>query len=71
MPSWRSPIYTIGSSMVAAWLGALFFVDWRGFDWRAALIFAGVGCIFPVVVSILSVRSNERLGPRSPAPRAT
>ncbi len=63
VPSWRSPIYTIGSSMVAAWVGALLFVDWRGFDWWAALIFAGVGCIFPVVVSILSVRSNELLGP--------
>ena len=63
VPSWRSPIYTIGSSMVAAWLGAVLFVDWQGFDWRAALIFAGVGCIFPVAVSILSVRSNERLGP--------
>jgi drug/metabolite transporter (DMT)-like permease len=49
--------------MIAAWLGALLFVDWQGFDWRAALIFAGVGCVFPVVVSILSVRSNERLGP--------
>ena len=23
VPSWRSPIYTIGSSMIAAWLGAL------------------------------------------------
>ncbi|HEX9328222.1 MAG TPA: hypothetical protein VF915_16975, partial [Reyranella sp.] len=54
--SWRSPIYTIGSSMIVAWLGALLFVDWRGFDWRAALIFAGAGCVFPVVVSILSVR---------------
>lgn len=63
VPSCRSPIYTIGSSMIAAWLGALLFVDWRGFDWRAVLIFAGIGCVFPVVVSILSVRSNERLGP--------
>ncbi len=63
VPSWRSPIYTIGSSMVAAWVGALLFVDWQGFDWRAALIFAGVGCVFPVVVSILSERSNELLGP--------
>ena len=63
VPSWRSPIYTIGSSMVAAWAGALLFVDWRAFDWQAALIFAGVGCVFPVVVSILSVRSNELLGP--------
>lgn len=63
VPSWRSPLYTIGSSMVAAWLGAMIFVDWRGFDGRAALIFAGVGCVFPVVVSILAVRANERLGP--------
>jgi drug/metabolite transporter (DMT)-like permease len=29
----------------------------------AALIFAGVGLIFPVLVSMLSVRSNEALGP--------
>ncbi len=63
VPSWRSPLYTIGGSMVAAWLAALVFVDWSGFKWRAAVIFAAVGCIFPVVVSILSVRSNERLGP--------
>jgi drug/metabolite transporter (DMT)-like permease len=63
VPSWRSPLFTIGGSMVMAWPPALVFVDWHGFDWRAVAIFAGVGCIFPVVVSILSVRSNERLGP--------
>ena len=32
VPSWRSPLYTIGSSMAAAWLAALLFVDWAGFD---------------------------------------
>lgn len=63
VPSWRSPLYTIGGSMVMAWPPALLFVDWRGVDWRAGAIFAAVGCIFPVVVSILSVRANERLGP--------
>jgi drug/metabolite transporter (DMT)-like permease len=63
VPSWRSPLYTIGGSMVLAWTAALVFVDWRGFDAGAAAIFAAVGCIFPVVVSILAVRSNERLGP--------
>ncbi len=63
VPSWRSPLYTIGGSMVLAWTAALLFVDWRGFDAGAAAIFAAVGCIFPVVVSILAVRSNERLGP--------
>ena len=63
MPSWRSPLYSIGGSAVAAWILALAFVDRAGFQLEAALIFAGVGVIFPVAVSILSVRSNERLGP--------
>lgn len=63
MPSWRSPLYSIGGALVVAWLAALVFVDWRRFHLEAALIFAAVGCIFPVVVSILAVRSNEALGP--------
>ncbi len=63
MPSWRSPLYSIGGSAVLAWLAAAVFVDWRSFNLEAALIFAAVGCIFPVVVSILAVRSNEALGP--------
>lgn len=63
VPSWRSPLYSIVSSNFAAWAGAAVFVDWQGFDWRAAAIFAAVGCVFPVVVSILAVRANERLGP--------
>lgn len=63
VPSWRAPLYTIGSSAAAAGIAAMIFVDWNGFDWPAALIFAGVGCVFPVVVTILAVRGNERLGP--------
>ena len=63
VPSWRSPLYTIGGSMVAGLAAGAVFVDPAGFDWRAAAIFAAVGCIFPVVVSILAVRSNEKLGP--------
>lgn len=63
MPSWRSPLYSIGGALVIAWSASLVFVDWRHFSLEAALIFAAVGCIFPVVVSILAVRSNEKLGP--------
>jgi drug/metabolite transporter (DMT)-like permease len=63
LPSWRSPLYTIGGSALAAWVLALIFVDPAGFNWPAAAIFAGVGCIFPVMVTILTVRANERLGP--------
>jgi drug/metabolite transporter (DMT)-like permease len=63
MPSWRSPLYSIGGALVVAWLASAVFVDWSTFSLEAALIFAAVGCIFPVVVSILAVRSNEALGP--------
>lgn len=63
MPSWRSPLYSIIGSTVVAWLLALPLVDWAALEWRAVAIFAGVGCIFPVAVSILAVRSNEKLGP--------
>lgn len=63
MPSWRSPIYSIGGSAILAWLFAAIFVDPAGFNLKATLIFAGVGVVFPVTASILSVRSNEKLGP--------
>lgn len=63
VPSWRSPIYSIGGSAVLAWIFAVLFVDFRVLNLEAALIFAGVGLIFPVAVSMLSVRSNEHLGP--------
>ncbi len=63
MPSWRSPIYSIGSSMIVAWLLVPFAIDSAGVNLKAVLIFAGVGVVFPVAVSILSVRSNEKLGP--------
>ncbi len=63
VPSWRSPLYSIGGSAILAWLFALIFVDFGQLDLEAAAIFAGVGLIFPVLVSILSVRSNEKLGP--------
>ncbi|WP_428667803.1 DMT family transporter [Reyranella sp.] len=63
VPSWRSPLYSIGGSAILAWLFALIFVDFGRVHLEAVAIFAGVGLIFPVLVSILSVRSNEKLGP--------
>jgi drug/metabolite transporter (DMT)-like permease len=63
MPSWRSPLYSICGSAVIAWVLAILFVDPATFQAKAALIFAGVGAVYPVIVSILAVRSNERLGP--------
>jgi drug/metabolite transporter (DMT)-like permease len=42
---------------------APFVLDVSGFSWRAALLFAVVGLFFPAVVTLLTFRSNELLGP--------
>jgi drug/metabolite transporter (DMT)-like permease len=42
---------------------APFALDFGGFDARAALLFAAVGLFFPAIVTILTFRSNELLGP--------
>jgi len=42
---------------------APFALDLSGFDARAALLFAVVGLFFPAIVTLLTFRSNELLGP--------
>jgi drug/metabolite transporter (DMT)-like permease len=42
---------------------APFALDVAGFSWRAVGLFAAVGLFFPALVTILTFRSNERLGP--------
>lgn len=42
---------------------APFALDITAFDMRAALLFAAVGLFFPAVVTLLTFRSNELLGP--------
>lgn len=44
-------------------LAAPFSLRVEGFDIKAALLFALVGLFFPAVVTLLTFRSNERLGP--------
>ncbi|MBI4289936.1 MAG: DMT family transporter [Betaproteobacteria bacterium] len=44
-------------------LAAPFAFDAEGFSLRAALLFALVGLFFPAIVTLLTFRSNERLGP--------
>jgi drug/metabolite transporter (DMT)-like permease len=44
-------------------LATPFALDTGGFDMRAALLFAAVGVFFPAVVTLLTFRSNELLGP--------
>ena len=40
-----------------------FALDTSGFDLRAVLLFAAVGLVFPVSVTLLTFRANELLGP--------
>ena len=37
VPSWRSPLYSIGGSALLAWLFAMVFVDFRQLDLQAAV----------------------------------
>lgn len=59
----RGAAISVPSAALLFLLGAPFAVDLARFDAGAALIFAAVGLFFPALVTLLSFRSNERLGP--------
>jgi uncharacterized membrane protein len=54
---------SIPTAAVLFALAAPFAFDGAGFTVRAALLFALVGLFFPALVTILTFRSNEELGP--------
>ena len=54
---------SIPAATVLFVLAAPFTFDAEGFNARAAVLFALVGLFFPAVVTILTFRSNEQLGP--------
>jgi drug/metabolite transporter (DMT)-like permease len=54
---------SIPTATVLFALAAPFAFDGEGFSVRATLLFAVVGLFFPALVTILTFRSNEQLGP--------
>lgn len=38
-------------------------IEWAAWDWRAVSVFAGVGLLFPVLVTLLTFQSNLYVGP--------
>ena len=54
---------SIPTATVVFVVAAPFALDIKGFTVEAALWFAAVGLLFPAVVTILTFRSNEQLGP--------
>lgn len=62
-PALSGATVSLPATAAALWLVAWAGLDFHGFDGRAAAIFAGVGLIFPVAVTLLSFESNRHLGP--------
>lgn len=62
-----SPIKGAGISVPSAALMFLLlsplFANTAGWTWSAALIFAGIGCLFPAVITLLNFESNRLVGP--------
>jgi len=54
---------SIPTATVLFIIAAPFALAFGGFDVRAALLFGAVGLFFPAIVTILTFRSNELLGP--------
>lgn len=54
---------SIPTAAVLFVLASPFALDLSGFDLRAGLLFAAVGLIFPAIVTLLTFRANELLGP--------
>ena len=54
---------SIPSATVLFILAAPFALDITGYSVNAAIMFAAVGLFFPAIVTILTFRSNEQLGP--------
>lgn len=63
----RSPLgvacVSLPTTATVLWLTAPLFLDVQAIDWKAVAIFAGVGLVFPVGVSLLSFETNRRMGP--------
>lgn len=56
-------LVSIPTSTILLWLLAPFLFAWRDFDPRAVGVFAGVGLLFPAVVTLLTFEANRRMGP--------
>ena len=62
-PALSGATVSLPTTAAALWLIASIGLDFNGFDLTAAAIFAGIGLMFPVAVTLLSFESNRHLGP--------
>ena len=59
----QATLIAVPSSTLLLWLLSPWLVDWQGFATRPALIFAGVGLLYPAAVTLLTFLANRRMGP--------
>ena len=63
LPPFRGAIVSLPTSAAWFWLVGLFMLDSDGWRVDAAAIFAGVGILFPFLVTLLTFEGNRRMGP--------
>ena len=54
---------SLPTTALALWLVALVSLDFHGVERHAAALFASIGVLFPIAVTLLSFESNRHLGP--------
>jgi drug/metabolite transporter (DMT)-like permease len=54
---------SVPTTALLLWALAPAFLDLKGFDAGALGIFAGIGLLFPIAVTVLSFQSNRHMGP--------
>jgi drug/metabolite transporter (DMT)-like permease len=62
-PPWRGAAISVPSAALMFWCLSPFMVDAAQADFRAVLIFAAIGVLFPASVTLLSMEANRRMGP--------
>lgn len=59
----RGAAISVSTTAAAFLLASPVLVDWQGAALRGALVFAAIGLLFPVCVTMLTFRANQLLGP--------
>ena len=63
MPPWVGAAISIPTSTLLFWCLAASFVHFSDGDWKAAVLFASVGLVFPGAAALLNFESNRLMGP--------
>ncbi len=63
LPPLRGACISVPTTALLMLAAAPFALDLGGFDARGALVFALLGCLFPVSVTLLTFEANRRIGP--------